>query len=321
MQCMEVWGGNEARDNGVTMPGLDAWVYSRPYHGDASGGDLHYVSSCATGRISRFLVADVSGHGAVVSDIAVKLRTLMRRYVNYIDQSHVVQTLNREFSELAKPGKFATAVMLTYWAPTDYVVICNAGHPRPLWYSGRTREWTALDNARQGRKDTIANIPLGVMDPARYDQVSLRLRRGDLLLLYTDSLVEARAAGGRLLGEAGLLNLVRGLDPARPEAMIPELLAAVEKYCEGGTPDDDVTALLLRPNDVRPTMNIRQGLHALGLYARLFVGSLKPGGQPFPWPEPNVPNLLGPFISRFNKYMGGRGTKAAVPNDDGQGPA
>src|SRR3954467_8791670 len=125
MQCMEVWGGNEARDNGVTMPGLDAWVYSRPYHGDASGGDLPYVSSCAPGRISRFLVADVSGHGAVVSDIAVKLRTLMRRYVNYIDQSRVVETLNREFSELAKPGKFATAVMLTYWAPTDYVAVCN----------------------------------------------------------------------------------------------------------------------------------------------------------------------------------------------------
>ena len=49
-EAMEVWGGNQPADSGVIMPGLDAWVYSRP-HGEATaGGDVHYVSSCATGR-------------------------------------------------------------------------------------------------------------------------------------------------------------------------------------------------------------------------------------------------------------------------------
>src|SRR5688500_12623820 len=42
MQCMEVWGGNQAVETSVTMAGLDAWVYSRPYGGDAAGGgDVH----------------------------------------------------------------------------------------------------------------------------------------------------------------------------------------------------------------------------------------------------------------------------------------
>ena len=63
-QCMEVWRGNQPVDNGVVMPGLDAWVYSRPLGDAKAGGDVHYVSSCATGRITRLLVADVSGHGA-----------------------------------------------------------------------------------------------------------------------------------------------------------------------------------------------------------------------------------------------------------------
>src|SRR5205809_333204 len=82
MQCMEVWGGNQIVDNGVNMPGLDAWVYSKPYGDAAGGGDVHYVSSCATGRIMRLLVADVSGHGSAVSSVAGQLRALMRRYVN-----------------------------------------------------------------------------------------------------------------------------------------------------------------------------------------------------------------------------------------------
>ena len=61
---MEVWGSNRAGSNGVIMPGLDAWVYSRPCSDDDAGGDVHYVSACATGRVIRALVADVSGHGA-----------------------------------------------------------------------------------------------------------------------------------------------------------------------------------------------------------------------------------------------------------------
>src|SRR5205085_11389593 len=74
MQCMEVWGGNAQTNNGVSMLGLDAWVYSKPYESAEAGGDVYYVSSCATGRITRLLVADVSGHGNAVSETAGVLR-------------------------------------------------------------------------------------------------------------------------------------------------------------------------------------------------------------------------------------------------------
>src|SRR5437762_14360996 len=86
MRCLEVWGGNQAVDNGVVMAGLDAWLYSRPFRDQSAGGDLHYVSSCAAGMVTRVLVADVSGHGESVADAARALRGLMRRYVNYVDQ-------------------------------------------------------------------------------------------------------------------------------------------------------------------------------------------------------------------------------------------
>src|SRR5437899_11480300 len=83
MQCMEVWGGNQAVDSGVVMVGLDAWVFSRPFEqSQEGGGDVYYVSSCATGRITRLLVADVSGHGSAVCDVAGQLRSLMRRNIN-----------------------------------------------------------------------------------------------------------------------------------------------------------------------------------------------------------------------------------------------
>src|SRR5688572_24888186 len=115
MRCMEVWGGNQAIDNGVVMAGLDAWLYGRPFRDQAAAGDLHYVSSCAAGMVTRVLVADVSGHGEKVAEAAGKLRLLMRRYVNFVDQTRFVRALNGEFGQIAQAGGFATAVAATYF--------------------------------------------------------------------------------------------------------------------------------------------------------------------------------------------------------------
>src|ERR671938_407996 len=91
MHCMEIWGGNQDVSSGIVMAGLDAWVYSKPYGQAEAGGDVYYVSACATGRITRLLVADVSGHGAAVRETAITLRNLMRQYVNHIDQTRFVR--------------------------------------------------------------------------------------------------------------------------------------------------------------------------------------------------------------------------------------
>src|SRR5947207_6261968 len=114
MQCMEVWGGNQLADSGVVMAGLDAWVYSKPFGQADGGGDVYYVSSCATGRITRLLVADVSGHGNAVGDVAVQLRTLMRKFVNFLDQTRFVRSMNQQFVSNATNGCFATAVVTTF---------------------------------------------------------------------------------------------------------------------------------------------------------------------------------------------------------------
>ena len=45
MTCMEIWGGNRATSRAITLPGLDAWVYSSPYQQADSGGDVYYVSN------------------------------------------------------------------------------------------------------------------------------------------------------------------------------------------------------------------------------------------------------------------------------------
>jgi len=304
MRCMEVWGGNTATDNGVAMAGLDAWVHSQPYRG-AAGGDVYLMSNCATGRITRLLLADVSGHGQAVSETGVALRRIMRRYLNYIDQSRFVGELNREFNSLSAEGGFATAVAATYWAPTRVLVTCNAGHPRPLWYRARHREWGFLEYDGDADDQQLRNLPLGVIEPTPYRQFGVRLSPDDLVLFYTDSLIEAQSPDGRHFGQQGLLELVRGLDSSDPPTLLAQLVDESRRFRGGTEVQDDETILLIRQNGQQPRLSWRDWFASMGLMLRAMVSHWKHPNDPFPWPEFAAANVGGAMWRRLNNLWGG----------------
>ncbi len=246
--CMEIWGGNGAVENAVSSPGLDAYIYSRPFQGDAGGGDIHYVSMCASGRIKRFVVADVAGHGESASEIAAKLRDLMRRYMNTLDQTKFTRALNEDFLKAGGDGRFATALLVTVFTPTQHVVVCNAGHPRPLMYRAGQKQWGVLAPEGEDCVDDAGGLPLGIIEPTEYRQFAVPIQGGDLVLLVTDGFIEARNAQGKMLGEEGLTEMVAGMDAQRPDQFLPALIKALEDYRGGQPPDDDLTAVLLYRN-------------------------------------------------------------------------
>ena len=138
---MDLWSGNRSVENEVSTPGLEIFVFSEPYQGESTGGDIHYVSLCVGGVVTRLILADVSGHGSVVAETAVNLRSLMRRFMNAKTQHSLVHDLNREFTRLEQAGRFATAIVATYLSQRKRFTICNAGHPRPLWYRRTSNSW------------------------------------------------------------------------------------------------------------------------------------------------------------------------------------
>jgi serine phosphatase RsbU (regulator of sigma subunit) len=264
MQCMEIRGGSQAVEETLAMPGLSGWVYSRPHEGDASGGDVHYVSLCGGGTITRLIVADVSGHGSSVADVSASLRTLMRKNINTKSQTRFVRSLNRQFAELAQMRRFATAVVATYLATKRQLTVSNAGHPRPLWFQAATAEWRVLD---QGERSP-GNMPLGLDDESRYNQMAMALGRGDVVLFYTDALIEAVSTSGQMLGEEGLLGLARTLDLSDPRRIGPALLEYVARHRGGRPADDDTTLVVLRHEGDGPR-RLSLG-EKLDVYAKVF---------------------------------------------------
>ena len=254
MQCLEVWGGNSPVDRCFQTPGLEVWVYNRPYAEAEGGGDVYYVSSCASGRITRLLLADVSGHGDAVSSLAVSLRNLMRRHVNIIDQSRFVQEMNLRSSHHLDEDCFATALVCTFFSPTRSLQICNAGHPYPMIYRRKNAWWTsheelAVDDDQEG----LVNFPLGVTDEADYSRFETKLSAGDMVLCVSDAFTEARDEDGNQLGTRGLAEVVRKIDAPSPAQLIPSLFEELAKRQPDNLRDDDATILLFRAVRSRPS--------------------------------------------------------------------
>ena len=297
MTCMEVWGGSQLTARGVELGGLDAWVYSKPF-GDAKyGGDIYYASSCATGRISRLLLADVAGHGYSVAATASELRKLMRRFVNHLDQTEFVRLLNEEFVALSRKEAFATAIVTTFFAPTGSLSVCNAGHPRPLVYRAAQSQWDLLGHhGPPAGRSSASNIPLGILHISRYEQFSIQLEPGDCVLSYTDALIECRDASGEMLGEAGLLNIARQFNGMQAESLIDSFLSAIEQQYPKNLSEDDVTLLVIQANGREPKNSIIDKLGALGRFSRTLIGAIDPNAERAPFPDANLANIGGAII-------------------------
>jgi hypothetical protein len=309
MSCMQVWGGSQPVTSSVEMRGLDAWIYSRPYKQAAGGGDIYYASACATGRINRLLLADVCGHGDAVAATATQLRGLMGRYVNFLDQSEFVRSMNHHFVSMSPEGCFATAIVTTFFAPTRRMTVCNAGHPRPLWYRHALRQWVVLREEGDGvaapngaaKEAGPHNIPLGLVDLVDYEQVDVEMDAGDLLLCYTDALTESHAANGVMLGEQGLLEIVQSLGEVEPAKLIDRLVTTIAGLHESNLSEDDATVLLLRPTGAVELAPLRERLRGLGRLVRSVVGAIRPKSPRPAWPEISVTNIGGAVFPKLSQ--------------------
>jgi phosphoserine phosphatase RsbU/P len=282
MQCMEVWGGSQLTARGVVFGGLDAWVYSKPHGKAQRGGDVYYASSCAAGRISRLLLADVSGHGTSVAAIAADLRLLMRRFVNRWDQKEFVRLLNEQFSALSTKGTYASAIVSTFFAPTRRLVLCNAGHPRPILYRVSQKEWSLMGQEGPPHLPGPLNLPLGLMSITEYEHFDVELEPGDCVLTYTDALIESGDADGEMLGEEGVLRILKLLGDVKPEKLIDALLGEIAERYPENLSNDDVPLLIVRANGAAQSFTLGDKMRAAARMAGGAIRSLYPGRKELP---------------------------------------
>ena len=245
LACLELRGGNRREAYSVELPGLSAWVSCRPLMPSVEGGDLHYLTVCGEGAVSRVVLADVAGHGDIVSAVADRLRDSLRKHVNTWDQTVLLQELNDSFLAGAVGLQYATTFVLGHYVQSGEVLFTNAGHVPPLWYRAAERKWVILRESTPYAKQII-DLPLGLIPGTSYTQTAIQLGPGDLLLLYTDGISESRDPAGSELGCDRLLSLASRIPVASPDQAGRSILSCVEAFRGSVPAADDETVVVLR---------------------------------------------------------------------------
>jgi sigma-B regulation protein RsbU (phosphoserine phosphatase) len=247
LACLELHGGNQEGSYSAELPGLSGWVSCLPLGASEGGGDLYYLTACSQGVIARVVLADVAGHGEVVSSAAVGLRDALREHVDHWDQSMLIRRLNESILRGGPHSRFATAFLASFYRESGELLFTNAGHPPPLWYRAATKEWSLLVDSTPYSKE-IVDLPLGMIAGTSYSQTAVQLEMGDLLLLYTDGISESWDESGEQLGLDRLLSIARTLPVESAAAAGRALLSAVERFrgLEPRSDDETVVALQRR---------------------------------------------------------------------------
>jgi sigma-B regulation protein RsbU (phosphoserine phosphatase) len=111
----------------------------------------------------------------------------------------------------------------------------NAGHPKPLHVKRAVDQVLALANST-GRPQPA----LGLFDDAAYTTTATQLHPSDMILLFTDGLIEVHNRAEELLTEAQLLDILKKFLRAPKQQLLDRVLAEIQAFADGSRFTDDV---------------------------------------------------------------------------------
>jgi len=184
------------------------------------------------------VVADVAGKSVPAALLMATFQASLRTLAEVLPAlTGLVAGLNRYACAHSLDGRrFTTAFLADIHLSTEALTYMNAGHNSPML----PRASGEIERLEAG------GLPLGIRAEAHYDCGAVTLALGDLLVVYTDGVVEAENAQGQEFGESRLLTLCQS-SATRPAAdILGGLMSSVGAFVGAAPQQDDLTCLILR---------------------------------------------------------------------------
>lgn len=209
---------------------VHAAATTRPCY--AIGGDFYdYLD---TGREFHVLVGDACGKGTPAALQAALVQGILAGDVeSRAGAADVVAHLNRTLCRRPMGERFVTL----FYGVLDRehrFTYCNAGHCRPMLVDG-----TSV------RRLGVGGVPPGLFGEAAYEEESVRVERGDTLVVFSDGLTDAASRDQRF-GDARILEIVTEHRDRTASTILERLIASVREFTDGGRARDDMTAVVVR---------------------------------------------------------------------------
>ncbi len=215
------------------VPGWSVWLFTRT--ANEVGGDLVDFQKMAVDRF-RVTLADVAGKGLSAALLTAKLQATLRAIAPDSDSlGEVGSKLNRIFYRDSLRNVFASVVYLEMQSEKGELRFINAGHQPPLLLRG-----TAIEEMPKG------DAAIGILPEAIPTEHRIDLRKGEMLLVYSDGLSDAKNMEGEFFGTQRLLKLLPALkDLGAPEAG-EGIVAEVDRFVGDARVYDDLSLIVLK---------------------------------------------------------------------------
>ena len=207
------------------------------------GGDLYGVCAAARERMVLFL-GDVSGKGIPASMFMVRAISLARLLAREIREPELILArLNDELAADNPSSMFVTFLCAVYDPGTGRLAIANGGHCRPvLLRAGQAPGWAVRN----------LGTALGFEPGLEFERTELVLAPGDVLVLYTDGVIEAFNPRDECYGDERLLAAVAALAGQTAPAVTGGLLGKVRVFAESAPQSDDIAIMTLKIGSLKP---------------------------------------------------------------------
>jgi serine phosphatase RsbU (regulator of sigma subunit) len=199
------------------------------------GGDFYDALPGLDESQVALVVGDVSGKSVSGAMLMVATREILHTAaLRGASPTEMLKVANQRL--YAPTHRLFVALAYLLLSPDGSGIYALAGQPAPLLRraSGHVEELPAPAH----------RLPVGALRDAEWDLLKLQLEPGDLLLVYSDGVTEARRGDGEFFGEERLREALAGLS-GTPEEVLDGLLARVEEFAAGADPYDDLTVLAL----------------------------------------------------------------------------
>jgi sigma-B regulation protein RsbU (phosphoserine phosphatase) len=198
------------------------------------GGDFYDYVDLPTGAFG-FALGDVAGKGPPAALLSAMMQGIFAAQAAASDTPS--QTIARVNLALYKRGIESRFVTLMYGSlePDGRLTYCNAGHNPPL-----------VVGSGGVRRLEVGGPIVGLFEGAVYQEETITLAPGDILLVFSDGVSEAMSATGDEYGEERILAMADRNPGASPADMLQAMFADVRAFTKGAPQSDDITALILR---------------------------------------------------------------------------
>jgi sigma-B regulation protein RsbU (phosphoserine phosphatase) len=204
----------------------------------AIGGDLYDFIPYSLSRLA-IVIGDVSGKGAPAAIYAALVSGILRSHAPIEPgPAEMLSAVNLSLAERRIEAQFVSLIYAVWDDEHRTLLVANSGLPRPVL-------------VRDGKTSVIeaTGLPLGLFDDVSYDEFRFELQPGDVFVMFSDGILDARNRRGELFGRTRVEKIIAECAARSADCVVDSLFKAASEHSAGVETFDDQTVLAIKVKD------------------------------------------------------------------------